>query len=64
MSVPVVPGGAASDKDELLKLASGMGYPVLFKPSDGGGGTGQSVRTRAGEAVLLGTPHTALLSQF
>merc|ERR1719456_1697552 len=54
--VPVVPGAAASDKDELMKLASGMGYPVLFKPSDGGGGTGQSVcNSEADVKALLST---------
>lgn len=42
VGVPVVPGsraGASSD-DELARAAEEIGYPVLIKPSAGGGGKG------------------------
>ena len=40
--VPVVPGsdGAVNTKEEAVKLACEMGYPVLIKASQGGGGKG------------------------
>lgn len=40
--VPVVPGsdGAACDDDGLAAVADEIGYPVLLKPSAGGGGKG------------------------
>lgn len=53
--VPVVPGtdgqGNLSD-EELLELAPGIGFPLLIKPSAGGGGKGmrevQDIREMAG----------------
>jgi acetyl-CoA carboxylase, biotin carboxylase subunit len=43
--VPVVPGspGLISTDAEALKLAHGMGYPVLIKAAAGGGGRGMRV---------------------
>ncbi|MFI6446240.1 biotin carboxylase N-terminal domain-containing protein [Kitasatospora sp. NPDC050543] len=40
--VPVVPGsqGTAPTDEELTQAAEGIGYPVLLKPSAGGGGKG------------------------
>ncbi|HYH32472.1 MAG TPA: biotin carboxylase N-terminal domain-containing protein [Pseudonocardia sp.] len=40
--VPVVPGsdGAGLTDDELVAAVDGIGYPVLLKPSAGGGGKG------------------------
>ncbi|HEV8246358.1 MAG TPA: biotin carboxylase N-terminal domain-containing protein [Polyangiaceae bacterium] len=38
--VPVVPGGGASSLDEARATAERLGYPVLVKASDGGGGKG------------------------
>ncbi|HEY5184804.1 MAG TPA: biotin carboxylase N-terminal domain-containing protein [Actinomycetes bacterium] len=40
--VPVVPGTTAAGlaDDELVAAAAGVGYPVLVKPSAGGGGKG------------------------
>ncbi len=43
--VPVVPGsdGAVDDPDAALKIAKGMGFPVLIKAAAGGGGKGMRV---------------------
>ncbi|MCX7735173.1 MAG: acetyl-CoA carboxylase biotin carboxylase subunit [Candidatus Kapabacteria bacterium] len=43
--VPVIPGMKGSSKDisEYIKLADEIGYPVLIKASDGGGGKGMRV---------------------
>jgi acetyl-CoA carboxylase biotin carboxylase subunit len=42
--VPVVPGGAAvPDPDAAAATAAQLGYPVLIKPSAGGGGIGSVV---------------------
>ncbi len=51
--VPVVPGsdGPVSSKDELLRLAHEIGYPVIIKASAGGGGKG--MRVARDEAQLL-----------
>lgn len=43
--VPVVPGtkDAVEDVDEAMKIAEGIGYPVIIKASSGGGGIGMKV---------------------
>ncbi len=43
--VPVVPGsdGAIADVDKALRVAKGMGFPVLIKAAAGGGGKGMRV---------------------
>jgi acetyl-CoA carboxylase, biotin carboxylase subunit len=43
--VPVVPGsgGAVEDPDQALKIAKGIGFPVLVKAAAGGGGKGMRV---------------------
>ncbi len=43
--LPVVPGsdGAVSDKDEALKIAKRVKYPVIVKASSGGGGRGMRI---------------------
>ncbi|GGK66998.1 acetyl/propionyl-CoA carboxylase subuit alpha [Sphaerisporangium melleum] len=46
--VPVVPGGA-EPHDDLLEAALRVGFPVLVKPSAGGGGKGMLVARTAGE---------------
>ncbi|MFC4536796.1 acetyl/propionyl/methylcrotonyl-CoA carboxylase subunit alpha [Sphaerisporangium dianthi] len=45
--VPVVPGGA--EPGDLLEAALRIGFPVLVKPSAGGGGKGMLVVRSAGE---------------
>lgn len=43
--IPVVPGsdGAVDDIDDALKIADGIGYPVLVKATAGGGGRGMKL---------------------
>lgn len=43
--LPIIPGspGVVPDEDAALKLASEIGYPVLIKASEGGGGRGMRV---------------------
>jgi acetyl-CoA carboxylase biotin carboxylase subunit len=43
--LPVVPGspGAVTDGKEGLKIAKGMGFPVIIKAASGGGGKGMQV---------------------
>ncbi len=45
LGLPVVPGspGAVTYGDEALKIAAGIGYPVLIKAASGGGGRGMKV---------------------
>ena len=49
--VPVVPGydGEAQDDVALAAAAAEIGYPVLIKPSAGGGGKGMRIVRAAGE---------------
>jgi acetyl-CoA carboxylase biotin carboxylase subunit len=43
--LPIVPGsaGAVKTKEEALKIAKGIGYPVIIKAAAGGGGKGMRV---------------------
>lgn len=49
--IPMVPGskGAISDKEEALRVATEVGYPLLIKASAGGGGKGMRLVEHAGE---------------
>ena len=49
--VPVVPGGGApgDSDDELAAIAREIGFPVLLKPSAGGGGKGMRLVTADGQ---------------
>lgn len=53
--VPCVPGyhGAAQDDDLLLREADKVGYPVLIKPTAGGGGKGMKVAWSAADFPAL-----------
>lgn len=48
-NVPLVPGvdSAITDIDEAIKIAEGVGYPVLIKASAGGGGKGMRLVHRS-----------------
>ena len=50
-AVPTVPGVARAgmSDDELIAAADGVGYPLLIKPSAGGGGKGMHVVERAAD---------------
>jgi acetyl-CoA/propionyl-CoA carboxylase biotin carboxyl carrier protein len=62
--VPVIPGAgeAGMSNAELVEAAAGVGYPLLIKPSAGGGGKGMTVVERADDlaAALLGARRVAL----
>ncbi|MBW8771896.1 MAG: acetyl-CoA carboxylase biotin carboxylase subunit [Gemmatimonadetes bacterium] len=49
--VPTVPGSpdTISDLEEALKVAAGIGYPVIIKATAGGGGKGMRVAKNADE---------------
>ena len=49
--IPMVPGskGAIDDKEEALRVATEVGYPLLIKASAGGGGKGMRLVEHVGE---------------
>lgn len=51
--VPIVPGteGIINDKNEAVKIAKEIGYPVIVKASAGGGGKGMKVANNKGELL-------------
>ena len=52
--VPVVPGGPASSLEEATATARKVGYPIMVKATDGGGGKGmRRVETEAELAAAL-----------
>ena len=61
--VPLIPGaGAAGMSDaELIAAAAGVGYPLIIKPSAGGGGKGMTVVERADDLAdaLIATRRVA-----
>jgi 3-methylcrotonyl-CoA carboxylase alpha subunit len=61
--IPVLPGyrGEAQDDEALLQAASAVGFPLIIKPSAGGGGKGMQVAHDADEftAVLPATRRVA-----
>jgi acetyl-CoA/propionyl-CoA carboxylase biotin carboxyl carrier protein len=65
--VPVVPGVARPGltDDELIREADGVGYPLLIKPSAGGGGKGmQVVESADGLAPALATARRVAAAAF
>ncbi len=57
--VPVVPGsdGPVADEEQALKVAHGIGYPVLIKATAGGGGRG--MRAASNDPSLVNAFHAA-----
>jgi acetyl-CoA carboxylase, biotin carboxylase subunit len=54
VGIPTVPGseGALGSDEDALKIAEGIGYPVLIKATAGGGGRGMKVATKPSELSL------------
>jgi pyruvate carboxylase subunit A len=50
---PVVPGTdeATTDDDQARKIAADIGYPVIVKPSGGGGGIGMTIVNNEGDLL-------------
>jgi acetyl-CoA carboxylase biotin carboxylase subunit len=53
--VPTVPGseGILSDPEEALKVAEGIGFPVIIKATAGGGGKGMRIANDADQFTAL-----------
>jgi acetyl-CoA carboxylase biotin carboxylase subunit len=49
--VPIVPGGSALTNEDALATATRIGYPVMVKAEDGGGGKGMRLVERADELL-------------
>ncbi|HUI20841.1 MAG TPA: acetyl/propionyl/methylcrotonyl-CoA carboxylase subunit alpha [Methylocella sp.] len=65
--VPLVPGYHGSEQDETLlaEKASSVGYPILIKPSAGGGGKGMKTAANPAEfAAALASAKREALSAF
>ncbi|MGH3565181.1 MAG: acetyl/propionyl/methylcrotonyl-CoA carboxylase subunit alpha [Pseudonocardia sp.] len=65
--VPVVPGsdGAGLSDDELAEAVAHVGYPVLLKPSAGGGGKGmREVRSPAQLSTAIASARREARSSF
>ncbi|MBP2705756.1 ATP-grasp domain-containing protein [Microbispora sp. RL4-1S] len=62
--VPVVPGGA-EPHDDLAEVAARVGFPVLIKPSAGGGGKGMvPVRSADGLPAAVESARRTALAAF
>jgi acetyl-CoA carboxylase biotin carboxylase subunit len=67
LGIPCVPGseGAVSDEAEALRIARGIGYPVLVKAAAGGGGRGMKVaRSEADLVEAIATAKTEAKAAF
>ena len=67
LGIPCVPGseGAVSDEDEAIRIARGIGYPVLVKAASGGGGRGMKVaRSEADLVEAIATAKTEAKAAF
>ena len=54
LGIPVVPGseGGVPDVESALKVAAGIGYPVIIKATAGGGGRGMKVAKSAADLEI------------
>ena len=54
LGVPCVPGsdGGVPDYESAIKVAAGIGYPVIIKATAGGGGRGMKVATSAADLEI------------
>ena len=67
LGVPVVPGfhGAGADEARLVEESASIGFPVIVKPSAGGGGKGMRVvRDRAEVGAALASARREAMSAF
>ena len=67
LGIPCVPGseGAVSEETEALRIARGIGYPVLVKAAAGGGGRGMKVaRSEADLIDAIATAKTEAKAAF
>jgi acetyl-CoA carboxylase biotin carboxylase subunit len=67
LGIPCVPGsdGGVTESDEALKIAAGIGYPVIVKAAAGGGGRGMKVARNEGDLVnALQTARTEAKAAF
>ncbi|MCW2316788.1 biotin carboxylase [Rhodoblastus acidophilus] len=67
LGIPCVPGseGGVTDDDEAMKIAEGIGFPVLVKAAAGGGGRGMKVaHTAADLSEALATARTEAKAAF
>jgi acetyl-CoA carboxylase biotin carboxylase subunit len=67
LGIPVVPGsdGGVTSDSEAMKIATGIGFPVLVKAAAGGGGRGMKVAHTAGElSAALSTARTEAKAAF
>ncbi len=67
LGIPCVPGsdGAVTEDEEALRLAAGIGYPVLVKAAAGGGGRGMKVaRTPEDLSAALGAARSEAKAAF
>jgi pyruvate carboxylase subunit A len=65
--VPIIPGteGNIASSDQAREAVQGLGYPVLVKPTAGGGGIGMMIVNNADELKLaVETAHTIALNTF
>jgi acetyl-CoA carboxylase biotin carboxylase subunit len=67
LGIPVVPGseGGVTSDDEAMKIANGIGFPVLVKAAAGGGGRGMKVARTADEfSTALSTARSEAKAAF
>ena len=67
LGIPTVPGseGAVGSAEEAVRIAEGIGYPVLIKATAGGGGRGMKVAQKPSDLPLaLSTARTEAKTAF